>query len=70
MDPQDSGDHFDISRAQCEKVMDFLVNELGANPNAIRIYPRGSDDAFTGTELSTSQVRQMANRRVDMVFRE
>lgn len=70
VDPEDKGDHYDLSRAQCEKVLDYLVYDLGANPNAIRIYPRGSSDAFVGSELSTSQIRRMANRRVDMVFRE
>lgn len=68
-DPGETGNHIDLSRARAESVKDFLVNELGADAGMINIIPVGSADAFTGNELSTPRVTRLANRRVDMVFR-
>lgn len=78
--PQDVGDHLELSQKQCDKIANFLVNDLGADASLIELVPMGSDAPLTGEgELSTktigdgvlssSKVKQMANRRVDMVFK-
>jgi hypothetical protein len=78
--PKDVGDHLELSQKQCDVIVDFLVNELGADASNIELVPMGSNAPITGEgELSTktvgdgvlssSKVKQMANRRVDMVFK-
>jgi hypothetical protein len=68
VDPTDKGDHLAISLKQCEMIVDFMVNELGADRNRIKSIPKGSEASFEG-QLSSSQITKMANRRVDLVFR-
>ncbi len=67
--PQDAGDHIDLSQKQCDKVVDFLVNELGADASNIKIVPKGSELPITGEGDLTTKVQKFANRRVDMVFK-
>ncbi|GAO31102.1 hypothetical protein JCM15548_13438 [Geofilum rubicundum JCM 15548] len=69
VDPGDSGDLEALSRQQCEKVKDFMVNEMGADADYIRIVPRGAEDAFRSEGGDTTPKGRMANRRVDMVFK-
>lgn len=66
---EDTGDHEALSRKQCDKVVDFLVNELGADASMIKVIAKGSESPLTGEGELSSKVRKMANRRVDMVFR-
>lgn len=67
--PDDAGNHIELSKRQCEKVVDFLVNELGANQSLIKIVPMGSESPLTGEGELSGKIRQMVNRRVDMVFK-
>lgn len=64
------GDPMEVSRQYCEKVVDFLVNELGADAALIRIIPKGSQEPITGEGDLSGTVQKMANRRVDMVYRK
>lgn len=70
VDPDDTGDHEVLSARQCEQVLDFLVNELGADPERIAVFPQGAQGTFSGAEGKRSQVVRSANRRVDMVFKK
>lgn len=69
VDPDDSGDLKELSRQQCEKVKDFMVNEMGADPAYIRIFALGADAAFSSESGATTPTARRANRRVDIVFR-
>jgi outer membrane protein OmpA-like peptidoglycan-associated protein len=69
VDAGDSGDLMELSRLQCEKVKDFMVGEMGADPAFIRVFARGADDAFTSESGIATPTAQKANRRVDIVFR-
>jgi hypothetical protein len=66
---EDAGDAMETSKQQCEKVVDFLVNELGADAKMITIFPMGNQSPITGEGALSSQVQRMANRRVDMIFK-
>ncbi|MCA1744638.1 MAG: hypothetical protein LC643_02790 [Bacteroidales bacterium] len=69
VDSGDSGDLKELSRQQCEKVKDFMVNEMGANPAYIRVFAQGADAAFSSESGATTPTARRANRRVDIVFR-
>jgi outer membrane protein OmpA-like peptidoglycan-associated protein len=69
VDAGDSGDLMELSRQQCEKVKDFMVNEMGADAAYIRIFAHGGDSAFTSESGATTPITRKANRRVDIVFR-
>ncbi len=65
----ESGDQIENSRKQCNIVVDFLVNELGANDANIKVIPIGSKFPLAvETELSV-KIGRIVNRRVDMVVR-
>ncbi|MDR2928003.1 MAG: hypothetical protein LBV41_07375 [Cytophagaceae bacterium] len=64
----DGGNHEDISRAQCDKIVDILINDLGADASRIKINAKGSSAPLvTGTDASP-EMKEMGNRRVDMVI--
>jgi hypothetical protein len=61
----------ELSRLQCERVKDFMVNEMEADANYIRVFANGAENAFrsdSGTSAANAEA-QKANRRVDIVFR-
>lgn len=69
VDEGDPGDHSELSRIQCEKIRDVMVNQMAANPNFIRIFARGSEGIFKHASSTSSEVAKRSNRRVDIVFR-
>ena len=66
----DEGDQMELSRIQCEKIKDFMVNEMGANAAFIRVKPCGSKDVFKAKPNTNNSTVQRSSRRVDIVFRK
>ena len=64
----DQGNHDELSKAQCDKVLDFLVNELGGDASRIKISSLGSSDPLATGEDAPTEVKEFANRRVDMLI--
>ncbi|TCO10465.1 DUF6089 family protein [Natronoflexus pectinivorans] len=69
VDPSDRGDHKELSLKKCETIKEFMVTQLGADAETIEIIPRGSSDNLSERGISSPEIRKMANRRVDIVFR-
>ena len=64
----DPGDHESLSQKQCDAVLDFLVNELGGDASRIKINAMGSSQPLATGENASFEVKDFANRRVDMVI--
>ena len=68
VDENDAGNHDEFSKQQCEKIIDFLVNELAADKSKIEIHPLGSSEPLATGEEATPETKKTGNRRVDMVL--
>jgi len=63
------GDVDKISSYRCQKVKDFMVDELGANPEYIRVFAKGAFDAFSSESGEQTSISKRVNNRVDIVFK-
>jgi len=68
VDENDPNDHEELSRKECEWIVDFLVNALGGSKDRMEIIPLGSSDPLATGEEVTDQLREKTHRRVDMVL--
>jgi outer membrane protein OmpA-like peptidoglycan-associated protein len=68
VDENDPNDHEEISRKECEKIVDYLSNVLGGNSEQMKICPIGSSQPIaTGSEV-TKELKEKSHRRVDLVL--
>ena len=65
---KDPGNHEALSRVHCDRVLDFLVNELAADASRIKIKAMGSSDPLATGKDAAPQIKELANRRVDMLI--
>ena len=68
VDDSDPGDHTKLTDDQCEKVIDFLVEELAVDRTRIKTQSLGSSKPLVTGAEAAPEVRKMGNRRVDMVL--
>jgi len=68
VDGTDSGNHTELSDKQCEKIIDFLVNELAADRSKIETHSLGSSQSLVTSPDANPEIKNKVNRRIDMVL--